>query len=423
MNDHVIVIRSLVLSTGNGVPGSSGVYARLPADWGHRGDSVLVPIPARPMVDGSALGLVLKHGTAIVARAQWTVVGATGKNGVPVQSHVVVDFRGEYGAAAIQRLLMEAETVLDKENRHKTAIKTPVQLMESGAAGQNGPPVPEHVALVRRNVPEHVRTHDQQMEARTVPELQMKLENVATEFAQWMGNGVIGKTGHHVRRRVELEHRNVRARVPSHAQLLAGKTAWVSVGKLSRAKRGLVQLMDSGASGNSGLNAQELVVVEFKHVLARAQDPAPPTVEKIVSGAEMRQGHVVLTLAQWMATGRRGQNGKNVPGLVVVDSTHALEPAPIPLLAMAEKNALGNPMKLVHVTLSLVQWMASGVAGPCGQHAQNHVVQASKREAVLVQVHLHAMEEANVLVKLNRLRVVTLSLVQGALRSLILPSW
>lgn len=59
-----------------------------------------------------------------------------------------------------------------------------------------------------------------------------------------------------------------------------------------------LQLMDSGASGNSGLNAQELVAVEFKHVPARAQDPAPPTVEKIVSGAEMRQGHVVPTLAQ-----------------------------------------------------------------------------------------------------------------------------
>ena len=56
--------------------------------------------------------------------------------------------------------------------------------------------------------------------------------------------------------------------------------------------------MDSGASGNSGLNAQELVEVEFKRVLAHAQDPAPQTVEKIVPGAEMRQGHVVLTLAQ-----------------------------------------------------------------------------------------------------------------------------
>lgn len=56
--------------------------------------------------------------------------------------------------------------------------------MVSGVAGQNGLPVPEHVALVRRNVPEHARTHDQQMEAKTVRELQMKLENAAIEFAQ-----------------------------------------------------------------------------------------------------------------------------------------------------------------------------------------------------------------------------------------------
>lgn len=56
--------------------------------------------------------------------------------------------------------------------------------MVSGAAGQNGRLVPEHAALVGRNVPEHARTHDQQMEAKTVRELQMKLENAATEFAQ-----------------------------------------------------------------------------------------------------------------------------------------------------------------------------------------------------------------------------------------------
>lgn len=356
----------------------------------------------------------------------------------------------------------------------------PAQLTVSGAAGQNGRPAPEHAALVRRNVPERVRTHDQQMEVKTVQELEMKLENAAIEFVQWMANGVIGKIGHHVRPRVELEHRNVSARVPSHAQLLAGKIAlvlvgranhvkeypvqWtadgligktghcvrgrvgldrrnvcvlvpnhdqllagkialVSVGKPSRAKRELVQLMDSGASGNSGLNAPELVVVEFKHVLARAQDPAPPTVEKIVSVAEMRLDHVALTLAQWMATGRSGQNGENVPGLVAADSTHALEPVPIPHPGTAEKIALGNPMKLVPVALSLVQWMASGVAGPFGLHAQNHVVKASKRELVPVQIHHQPMEETNALVKLNRRRVVTLSLVQGALKSLTLPSW
>ena len=56
--------------------------------------------------------------------------------------------------------------------------------------------------------------------------------------------------------------------------------------------------MDSGASGNNGQNVQELVVVEFKHALARALDPAPPTVEKIVSVAEMKLDHVALTLAQ-----------------------------------------------------------------------------------------------------------------------------
>ena len=56
--------------------------------------------------------------------------------------------------------------------------------MVSGAAGQNGLPVPEHAVLVRRNGPEHVRTHDQQMEAKTARELQMKLENAAIKFVQ-----------------------------------------------------------------------------------------------------------------------------------------------------------------------------------------------------------------------------------------------
>ena len=64
----------------------------------------------------------------MVFSLQWTVFGVTGKNGVPVQSRVVVEFRGEYEAAPIPRLLMEAETVLDKENRHKSAIKMPVQV-------------------------------------------------------------------------------------------------------------------------------------------------------------------------------------------------------------------------------------------------------------------------------------------------------
>lgn len=54
------------------MPGSSGAYARLPADWEHRGDSALVPIPARPMVDESALVHVLKHEIVVVDPVQVT---------------------------------------------------------------------------------------------------------------------------------------------------------------------------------------------------------------------------------------------------------------------------------------------------------------------------------------------------------------
>ena len=56
--------------------------------------------------------------------------------------------------------------------------------MVSGPAGQSGRNVLEHAASERRDVPEHAQTLDQQMEAKIVRELQMKLENAAIEFAQ-----------------------------------------------------------------------------------------------------------------------------------------------------------------------------------------------------------------------------------------------
>lgn len=65
---------------------------------------------------------------SMVCSLQWTVFGVTGKSGVPVQSPVVAEFRGEYGAAPIPRLLMAAKTVLDNGKRHKSAIKMPVQV-------------------------------------------------------------------------------------------------------------------------------------------------------------------------------------------------------------------------------------------------------------------------------------------------------
>lgn len=43
------------------------------------------------------------------------------------------------------------------------------------------------------------------------------------------------------------------------------------------------QLMVTGLPGNLGLNARDLVTVEFKHVLARALTRAPPMEGKIAS--------------------------------------------------------------------------------------------------------------------------------------------
>ena len=43
------------------------------------------------------------------------------------------------------------------------------------------------------------------------------------------------------------------------------------------------QLMVGGLPGNLGLNARDLVTVEFKHVLARALTRAPPMEGKIAS--------------------------------------------------------------------------------------------------------------------------------------------
>ena len=72
--------------------------------------------------------LINAYYLSMVFSIQWTVFGVTGKNGVPVQSPVVAEFREEYGPAVIHRLLMEAETVLGKGNKHKSAIKMPVQV-------------------------------------------------------------------------------------------------------------------------------------------------------------------------------------------------------------------------------------------------------------------------------------------------------
>lgn len=58
------------------------------------------------------------------------------------------------------------------------------------------------------------------------------------------------------------------------------------------------QLMVSGVSGSRGLNAHDLVAVEYKLELARVIIPAPPMEEVIASVAQMRLGLATVTSAQ-----------------------------------------------------------------------------------------------------------------------------
>ena len=58
------------------------------------------------------------------------------------------------------------------------------------------------------------------------------------------------------------------------------------------------QLMASGVSGSHGLNARDLVEVEYKHVLARALIPAQLMEEKNVSVAKRRPSHVTAIIVQ-----------------------------------------------------------------------------------------------------------------------------
>ena len=58
------------------------------------------------------------------------------------------------------------------------------------------------------------------------------------------------------------------------------------------------QLMVSGVSGSGGLNAHDLVAVEYKRELARVIIPAPPMEEVIASVAQTRLGLATVTSAQ-----------------------------------------------------------------------------------------------------------------------------
>ena len=65
------------------------------------------------------------------------------------------------------------------------------------------------------------------------------------------------------------------------------------------------QSMDNGPNGNLGMNVQDLVVVDSKHVLARAPILVPLTEEEIAVGVGARPDLVEPTIVQVVACAHR----------------------------------------------------------------------------------------------------------------------
>lgn len=128
-----------------------------------------------------------------------------------------------------------------------------------------------------------------------------------------------GRTGSSAQGHAELGHSNVYARVLDHGQRLVAKTAPAQVAKQNHAEQDLVQSMDNGPNGNLGMNAQDLVVVDSKHVLACAPILLLLTAEEIAVGAGATPDLVEPTIVQSMETGPRGKTGESALGRVVVD--------------------------------------------------------------------------------------------------------
>jgi len=410
--------------TVSGVTGRTGNHVQGRVGLEHSNVCAHAPNHAQLLAAKIVLVTVVKPGHAKEYLAQWMVSGVTGKTGNHVQGRVGLEHSNVCARAAAHDQLLAGKIALVLVVNQGLAREYLAQWTENGVIGKTGNHVPRRVGLEHSNVRVHALNHAQLLAGKIVLVTVVNSGHAKEYLVQWTVSGVSGETGNHVQRHVVLEHSNVCARVPDHAQLLAGKIALVPVVRPNHAKQRFAQLTDSGVNGNHGPNAHDLVAVEFKHVLAHAPIPAPPMEGKTASVVETRPDLVDPTLAQLMASGPSGQTGASVPGRVVVDSILVLELAQIRLQGMVGRTVLENLIKLVHATRSLVQLMVNGTPGLSGQPARRHVAKESKRELAHAQTHHQLMEESIVLAKLKRHRDATLSHAQIVPKSLTsLSSW
>ena len=193
--------------------------------------------------------------------------GVPGHPGLLVIKAVMVDLGQERKIVIIQSQRMVGGTVLEKfPQTQKVATSVTVRSMGVGAPGHLGVLVIKPVEVERRQERKGVTTHALLLEDVIVPAMLPPIQNNATQInVQSMEPGALGNPGLLAVCPVEVEFRQERKSVTTHALLLEDATVQAMLPLIqSNATQINVQSMEAGALGNPGLLAVSPVEVELR---------------------------------------------------------------------------------------------------------------------------------------------------------------
>ena len=146
-----------------------------------------------------------------------------------------------------------------------------------------------------------------------------------------------------------------------------------------------------GMTGASGNHVQRHVALE---ALRRVQEPKMThvMVELNAQDPQMKPNHAkTQNRARWIANGGIGVSGHHVQRHVVQEATRHVGEAKMQH-AMVEPNARDPQMKPNHATRHHhALWIALGMFGASGHHAQRHVIGAP-RSVRETKIHLFMVE-------------------------------
>ena len=173
--------------------------------------------------------------------------------------------------------------------------------------------------------------------------LKIVLNRVNLFLVQWTGDGVIGKTGNHVPRLAEQEHRSVHARALSHAQLLAGKIVSVPAVNPGHAKEFLAQV------NSEVIQSLKIFSKTTNARFVNDKERGNTTNRKIVLN------RFNFFLVQWTGSGVIGEPGNNAQGRVALEHNNVYARAPGHAQLLVGKIALVPVRKPRHAKRDLVQ--------------------------------------------------------------------